>query len=1004
MSQRWGAFITESIENDLFVALVGERSRFLDQIVEHLPTVVPGLRVKHIDLNNLDGVHNSTDHLESLVWVVRPHDELRSTMEVYKEQAQAISSLIKAGQQLVRVILPQKHEQDIKDILSGFSASIMVVQEMPEDNELVGETDLTELLNNLFRAQDKDMVQYISVTREIGPETQTSSKVEQISAVVIPPRPEPLTFGYEQPSFGIQAVTTQLFSHLPEEKVVRPVQRGTPAPQSSTQIQQDPPAPGNVEHQVQSIEKNLYRPQTLPPNPQKLSQQGVNRSQSAFAFDPDRGGERGSLTIVSEKEKEQERRLAQLFVSKKESSIVDGDSRQNEASDQAISKNTLQGSTEEEQSQDNQSTKQDRLEHSTNHVTRMLSRLTSPIQNIFSGFSHDLPIQVRVLLLAGLFVAGVIGGYVAVQATATAQIRTIVTAFTDEYSSSSSFNPDTNYSPASLLLIRGYEKVLVTIALVYGWIRDPLALTGILRDIEITRVFLSTIDEQQELKKNTTIAYTSMLGKEQRDPLEQIAQIRVQIEAYIRTLGQTSSLIRDQGASGVLGMYSPADLDRELSTTRVDLLKAQYFLDVLPEILGATQKKTYAVLIQNPLEIRSSGGFLESIVFITFDKGYLLDVQVQDVTILDSQLRGRVDPPQDLQRVLGEESWYLRDANWSPSFPAIASQTSWFVEKQLGRSIDGVIAMNTHTLRELIRVLGPVELGDETLTPENLFERLFAKSELLLATNDSIEKKGFVSQITQQIISKLQADEREEVISSALQVIFRSLLSGQSMMSTNDPQVERALLLLSMNGEVYQPQCPQLFAEKYCVVETIYHLDSNVGVNRANHFVSRDIKHDITLSGTGADHSYVVRYVNTAPNGVWPSGVYKNYMRLVLPEYSQVGAVTVNGRLIQPEDYIIEIVGGKRSIGWLLEVPVGGSTEIVVRYRSAFTTAQEFSYALFRQHQAGIIDPHTKTTIEPAQEMRVIKVAPSARVSAGSIEFEQLKPEHTFYAVELQEM
>ena len=75
------------------------------------------------------------------------------------------------------------------------------------------------------------------------------------------------------------------------------------------------------------------------------------------------------------------------------------------------------------------------------------------------------------------------------------------------------------------------------------------------------------------------------------------------------------------------------------------------------------------------MELRPTGGFIGSYAIMTFDKGRLAEIVVNDVYTADGQLKGHVDPPEPIRKYLGEGGWFLRDSNWDPDFFCLCCQS-----------------------------------------------------------------------------------------------------------------------------------------------------------------------------------------------------------------------------------------------------------------------------------------------------------------------------------------
>ena len=140
----------------------------------------------------------------------------------------------------------------------------------------------------------------------------------------------------------------------------------------------------------------------------------------------------------------------------------------------------------------------------------------------------------------------------------------------------------------------------------------------------------------------------------------------------------------------------------------------------LPSILGWDEPRRYLVLTQNPAELRPTGGYAGSYGIVTFDKGRITERMFQDVFLLDVPwdypfIKG----PQELHDyLLGEQQpWQLADANWAPDFPTSARDAIRLYANESGDTdIDGVLAITTYTIDELLKVTGPITLPEHDLT------------------------------------------------------------------------------------------------------------------------------------------------------------------------------------------------------------------------------------------------------------------------------------------------
>lgn len=542
------------------------------------------------------------------------------------------------------------------------------------------------------------------------------------------------------------------------------------------------------------------------------------------------------------------------------------------------------------------------------------------------------------------------------------------------------------------------------------WLANPIGLSPEFENqqlaIELVKKNSVAIGSLETYRQTLAKVYRAVIRGD-NDPLDFFAIASSQVEQASKDLGEFSAELGTlTNTVPLLPSIKAAEVEKTIGGIRRDLVKQQHLLSVLPSLLGSAQKRTYLVLIQNPLELRASGGFLESFALITFDHGKLLDVQVHDVAEADNLLKGKVDPPADLRAQLGESQWYFRDSNWNTNFPFVARQAEWFVEKEMGRPVDGTIAINAAVLEGILRAVGPVGIGpvavgsqQEQITADNLIERLFTKSESLFQNNQS--KKALLSSVTEAVFSKLQ-DTKDEENRNLGGALFNALQNNDMMISVRNQQDEDALTLVGVTGTTLTPPCPPAFTDKTCVVDTIFQVDSNIGVNRANYSIRRYFEHNISLSQTAAVHVYTIHYTNTALSTAWPSGTYKNYVRLVLPDFTQVNSILVDKVALSGSVIAQKIQYGKREVGFTIEVPVGKTVDVQVNYVTTMAQPKTFSYAIFTQRQAGTGGDPISFSLTTQKPLRITKLAPEGAVSGNLVQFDTKLDKHQYLAVEVQ--
>jgi hypothetical protein len=413
----------------------------------------------------------------------------------------------------------------------------------------------------------------------------------------------------------------------------------------------------------------------------------------------------------------------------------------------------------------------------------------------------------------------------------------------------------------------------------------------------------------------------------------------------------------------------------ELSQIREKIEIGQELLSILPEVVGFSQKKSYLFLLQNNMELRATGGFIGSYALAIFEDGRLLDFQIEDVYAADGQLKGHVEPPGPIKKYLGEAGWYLRDSNYDPDFPTSAKKVEWFFEKETGRLVDGVIGVNLYLAQKILKAVGPVKLPDyqETINADNLFERAEYHSEVNFFPG-STQKKDFLASLTSRIFQELKLTKEWLKIG---EVFFESLVEKQVLISLTDEEAMRVMRRYGWDGRVLENAKCQKEPETGCVADYLMIVESNFSVNKCNYFVERKLTHEIKLEGE-IEEKLTINYQNNSPTQTWPGGNYHNYLRVYVPQDSQVLEVKIDEELLEQEKIDVSQAFGKKIIGFLVPVPVGEEKEVSLRYKPPFEAENIDIYTLLVQKQSGTEKSPLTVLIRRPPDLKVVKIAPQA--------------------------
>ena len=417
-------------------------------------------------------------------------------------------------------------------------------------------------------------------------------------------------------------------------------------------------------------------------------------------------------------------------------------------------------------------------------------------------------------------------------------------------------------------------------------------------------------------------------------------------------------------------------------------------MDFLPGMLSTDGgKKQYMVLLQNESELRAGGGFIGSWAMLGFEDGKLIDFDIQDIYEADGQLKGHVEPPAAIKNYLGQANWFMRDANWQADFPAAAKDIQWFLEKETGRKVDGVIGVNLTVAKAILGVIGEVYVPDfkEKINKDNIYEQ----AEFYSETNSfagSSQKKSFLGAVGKQLyeeIKNIKAEKRWQLIEAAIEM----LQENEIQVALNEKKGAAAVAELGWNGAIYNGKC----TSGQCFADYLYVVESNLGVNKANYFLYRNIDQTVEISNQSIGRVVKISYENSAKNNSWPGGDYKNYERVYIPASSNLAEVSVSDgetgakTIISGDNLSVAQVKGKKEIGFLVVVPAGKKKLVELRYADQIDLSKQnsFSYLNYVQKQSGYGDTALVTLMSLPKGWEPTQVEPAASLVEDKLLFNQ---------------
>jgi hypothetical protein len=330
-----------------------------------------------------------------------------------------------------------------------------------------------------------------------------------------------------------------------------------------------------------------------------------------------------------------------------------------------------------------------------------------------------------------------------------------------------------------------------------------------------------------------------------------------------------------------------APIAAQIPLFRERLDQAVPLIELLVPMAGYPDRKTYLVLLQNDDEMRATGGFIGTVGLLTLNAGDIEQFEFKDVYAYDNPATGKLTdaPPEIMKKQLGVTVWYLRDSNWSPDFPTSAERIIDVFRREVALAgqptpeVTGVIALQSSFFKDLLALTGPITIEDQTFDSENFFDKLEYAVEM------RFHQLGIPTRQRKEILSKVGDVLMERLMQlpssqwpSLLAIVTKNLARKEMQIYDRDPALLRALDGHQWSGRVLGAESDYLLV-----------IDSNLAAYKTDGVMRKDVRYSVDLTAPGGPTATVLlTYRNDAPGYTWRYTRYRDYVRIYVPEGSEL--------------------------------------------------------------------------------------------------------------------
>ncbi len=421
-------------------------------------------------------------------------------------------------------------------------------------------------------------------------------------------------------------------------------------------------------------------------------------------------------------------------------------------------------------------------------------------------------------------------------------------------------------------------------------------------------------------------------------------------------------------------------------------------LQVLNTTMGSRELRRYLVIFENSDEIRPAGGFMGSFVLIDVVDGVIVHQEYPKGGSYDLQgsLALSVTPPKPLAVFRGQ--WQFQDVNWFSDWPTSAQTIQWFYQHAGGPTVDGVIAITSPLLEQILSIMGPIELEGQRLTSDTVIGivQRNVEKDYDREKNNPKEYIGKLAYSLQQKISSLSKEQMIQLFQLSQTAVQQKLI----MAYVNDPVVNSQLRTLGVSGEIRETPGDYLSI-----------VWANIGGEKTDRVMKRSAVLTSTVEADGATlNNLVIKRKHAGTPGQQFYGVTNTaYVRVYVPE----GAILVSARgFIAPprpvrstdvptsplgyvQEYDDRQIAHKGAVvetrefsktvfgGWVT-LAAGGSQTIELEYRLPRPMESGKSHTLLVQKQPGGVAMDVEYALRLPVGTTIVAAAPASTAKASS--------------------
>jgi len=405
-------------------------------------------------------------------------------------------------------------------------------------------------------------------------------------------------------------------------------------------------------------------------------------------------------------------------------------------------------------------------------------------------------------------------------------------------------------------------------------------------------------------------------------------------------------------------------------------------LEAAPYLLGLDSPRQYLLLFQNDKELRPTGGFMTAYAIMKVDKAKFEPVSSNDIYNLDAKYKPRIPAPDPLVKYIKgpyilSKNLRLRDMNWSPDFAQSMQLVTKEVESVGVTGIDGIIAVDTQLLVNLLDAIGPIGVSGfgnfstavepKCNCPQVIYElESFADTEgpivwdpvsgkIVFAPPNMDNRKKIIGPLMNSILANSLGQPKEKLPKLA-EAAFKSLLEKHVLFYLFDEKAQAGVASFGIAGTI------KGYDGDYLAIN-----DANLGGRKSNLYATQEVEQEIVVAKDGSvEKTVTITYKNPEKHDGWLNSVLPNWVRIYVPKGSTLIAAEGLEDKAEPYEELDKTV-----FAGFFQLRPEGVSRVTFKYKLPFKVSKD--YKLLIQKQPGTDKPLYHLKLGKTQEEFFLK-------------------------------